>query len=157
MQWGAGQQRVRPRRISSLDDDHYTYKLSWLDRLITHLDTDADPAQAVIVAGDFNIAPDDRDVPDPSKLIGATHVSQPERDRLAALEAWGLVDVFRQQHDGNGLYYVDATAPRGLPPGPRRMRIDLTMCSASVSPRHRVEWCVVRQTLARASSRAITP
>ena len=73
----------------SLDDDHYQYKLWWLDRLLEHLDADTRPDQAVIVGGDFNIAPDDRDVHDPAKFVGATHVSDAERDRLAALEAWG--------------------------------------------------------------------
>ncbi len=70
----------------TLDDPHYTYKLVWLDRLVAHLDADTEPSAAVLVGGDFNIAPDDRDVYDPAKFVGATHVSQPERDRLAALE-----------------------------------------------------------------------
>jgi exodeoxyribonuclease-3 len=124
----------------SLDDAHYTYKLSWLDRLVAHLDADTDPSSDVIVGGDYNIAPDDRDVHDPAKLVGATHVSQAERDRLAALEAWGLVDVFREHHDGNRLYswwdYRAGDFHQG-----RGMRIDLLMCSASVVERS--QWCVV--------------
>ena len=43
----------------SLDDDHYTYKLSWLDRLVEHLDRDTSPDTDVIVTGDFNIAPEE--------------------------------------------------------------------------------------------------
>ena len=124
----------------SLDDDHYTYKLSWLDRLVAHLDADTDPSQAVVVGGDYNIAPDDRDVHDPAKLVGATHVSQPERDRLAALERWGLIDVFREQHADDHVYswwdYRAGDFHQG-----RGMRIDLLMCSAPVAAR--VEWCVV--------------
>ena len=124
----------------SLDDDHYTYKLSWLDRLVAHLDADTDPSREVIVGGDYNIAPDDRDVHNPAKLVGATHVSQPERDRLAALETWGLVDVFRQQHVDDRVYswwdYRAGDFHQG-----RGMRIDLLMCSASVA--QRAEWCVV--------------
>jgi len=80
----------------ALDDDHYTYKLSWLDRLVGHLNSDTSPDDDVVVTGDFNIAPDDRDVHDPASMVGSTHVSGPERDRLAALERWGLVDLFRQ-------------------------------------------------------------
>ncbi len=121
----------------SLDDDHYTYKLSWLDRLVAHLDADTDPSHDVIVGGDYNIAPDDRDVHNPAKLVGATHVSQPERDRLAALEAWGLVDVFRQQHADDRVYswwdYRAGDFHQG-----RGMRIDLLMCSASVARARRV-------------------
>jgi len=124
----------------SLEDDHYQYKLSWLDRLVTHLDADSDPAQAVIVGGDYNIAPHDRDVHDPAKMVGATHVSQPERDRFAALEAWGLTDVFRYQYDDDRVYswwdYRGGDFHQG-----RGMRIDMLMCSQPVIDR--VEWSVI--------------
>src|SRR5687768_3897242 len=63
----------------ALQDDHYTYKLSWLDRLKMHLERDMAPSSGVVVAGDFNIAPTDVDVYDPSKFVGGTHVSEPER------------------------------------------------------------------------------
>jgi len=124
----------------SLDDPHYAYKLSWLDRLVAHLDADTDPGQAIVVGGDFNIAPDDRDVHDPAKFVGATHVSQPERDRLAALEHWGLVDVFREHHAEDRVFswwdYRAGDFHQG-----RGLRIDLLMCSRSVADR--AEWCVV--------------
>jgi exodeoxyribonuclease III len=124
----------------ALQDDHYAYKLSWLDRLLTHLGADADPAGSVVVGGDFNIAPDDRDVWDPARLVGATHVSQPERDRLAALYSWGLVDVFREQHADDRVFswwdYRAGDFHQG-----RGMRIDLVLGSAPVAAR--VEWCVV--------------
>jgi len=124
----------------SLDDDHYTYKLDWLSRLVQHLDADTSPDQDVIIGGDYNIAPDDRDVPDPAKMIGATHVSQPERDRLAEIEAWGLTDAFRRFHDGDKMYswwdYRGGDFHQG-----RGMRIDLLMCSASVM--ERAKWCAI--------------
>ena len=56
------------------------------------------------MCGDFNVAPEDRDVWDPTQFVGATHVSQPERDALAHLESWGLVDVFRRLYDEDGLF-----------------------------------------------------
>ena len=62
------------------------------------------PGDDIVVCGDFNIAPDDRDVYDPAKFEGATHTSAAERDRLDALVAWGLVDVFREHHDEAGLF-----------------------------------------------------
>ena len=115
----------------SLDDDHYTYKLWWLDRLREHLDADTSPDQAVVVGGDYNIAPDDRDVYDPKVLVGATHGSEPERQRLAELEAWGLHDVFRVQRPEDRMYswwdYRRGDFHQG-----RGMRIDLLMCSQSV-------------------------
>ncbi len=124
----------------SLDDDHYTYKLWWLGRLADHLAADTAPDQAVLVGGDFNIAPDDRDVHDPSKLVGATHVSAPERERLAELEAWGLTDIFRRHHAEDRIFswwdYRAGDFHQG-----RGMRIDLLLGSASVVERSR--WCVI--------------
>ena len=88
----------------SLDDEHYQYKLAWLDRLVADLDANAAAGDDVAVLGDFNIAPDDRDVWDPAVLEGATHGSPAERDKLAALEQWGLCEVFREFYDEAGLY-----------------------------------------------------
>ena len=88
----------------SLDDDHYRYKLSWLARLRAHLDVTADPATDVVVLGDWNIAPEDRDVYDPKTFEGATHVSDRERKALDEIKGFGLVDVFRQRYDDGGLF-----------------------------------------------------
>ena len=124
----------------SLDDDHYQYKLRWLDRLRGHVDALATPDDQVVVGGDYNIAPADRDLHDPSKFTAATHASQPERDRLAALEEWGLVDVFREHHDGDRMYswwdYRGGDFHQG-----RGMRIDLLMCTRPVVERS--TWCMV--------------
>ncbi len=88
----------------SLEDDHYQYKLSWLARLRAHLDAVADPATDVVVLGDWNIAPADRDVYDPKAFEGATHVSDRERKALDEIMGFGLVDVFRQRYEDGGLY-----------------------------------------------------
>jgi len=118
----------------SLEDDHYRYKLSWLARLRTHLEALGAPTDDVVVAGDFNIAPADRDVYDPSKFVGATHVSAPEREALAVIEAWGLVDIFREHHDDDRVYswwdYRAGDFHQG-----RGLRIDLVLGSRSVADR----------------------
>jgi exodeoxyribonuclease-3 len=95
----------------------------------------------VIVAGDFNIAPHDRDVFDPSKFVGATHVSAPERDRLATLLDWGLVDLFRQAHPEAGSVYSWWDYRAGDFHQGRGLRIDLILGSASVAKR--LQWSVV--------------
>lgn len=121
----------------SLDDDHYQYKLRWLDRLVGDLDGQCDPGDDVVVCGDYNIAPDDRDVWNPAKLEGQTHVSQAERDRLTALEQWGLVDVFREHHDDDGLYsWWDYRG--GAFHKKQGMRIDLLMTTRSVADEARL-------------------
>ncbi len=117
----------------ALDDDHYAYKLVWLERLRAALDAVEDPASAVVVCGDFNVAPDDRDVHDPAAFVGATHVSEAERAALARIEEWGLEDVFRRHYEAGGLYswwdYRRGDFHQG-----RGMRIDLVLSSASLSP-----------------------
>jgi exodeoxyribonuclease-3 len=118
----------------SLDDDHYAYKLDWLDRLQADLEANTSSSDDVCVVGDFNIAPDDRDVYDAASLIGATHVSAPERDKLSTLENWGLADMFRQHHDAPELYswwdYRDGNFHKR-----KGMRIDLILGSPSVQAR----------------------
>ena len=88
----------------SLDSEHYPAKLDWLGRLREHLQATTDPGRPVAVCGDFNVAPEDRDVWDPRRFEGMTHVSPPEREALAQLESWGLVDVFRRLYDDEGLF-----------------------------------------------------
>ena len=85
----------------ALDDDHYLYKLRWLASLATLLAVRDAPT---IVGGDFNVAPADLDCYDPAAFVGATHVSAPERDALAALEATGLVDITRRLHPEEVIY-----------------------------------------------------
>lgn len=124
----------------SLDDPHYVYKLAWMRRLAEHLRVNESASADVIVTGDFNIAPDDRDVYDPAKFVGATHVSEAERDALRALETWGLVDLFRRLHDQGGLYswwdYRSGDFHQG-----RGLRIDLVLGTESVA--HRTRWSIV--------------
>ena len=118
----------------SLDNDHYTYKLAWMARLREALERHEDPAAPVAVCGDYNIAPEDRDVWSMAAFAGATHVSEPEREALRALEAWGLVDVFRRFHDEDKVFswwdYRGGDFHQG-----RGMRIDLIMGTPSVVER----------------------
>jgi exodeoxyribonuclease-3 len=88
----------------SLDSEHYPAKLAWLARVRSVLDESSSPDRPVAVCGDFNVAPEDRDVWDPTQFVGATHVSGPEREALADLQKWGLVDVFRRLYDDDGLF-----------------------------------------------------
>jgi len=118
----------------SLDHEHYQYKLRWLDRLHADLDGQCTPVDDVVVCGDFNIAPDDRDVHDPAKYVDQTHTSAAEREKLAKFHEWGLVDVFREHHDDAGLFswwdYRGGNFHKKI-----GMRIDLLLASRSVADR----------------------
>ncbi|HUQ64046.1 MAG TPA: exodeoxyribonuclease III [Acidimicrobiales bacterium] len=113
---------------------HYDAKLEWLDRLRRHVESADDPTADLIVCGDFNVAPDDRDAWDPTKLHGGTHVSPPEREAVAALERWGLVDVFRRFYDESGIYswwdYRAGDFHQG-----RGLRIDLLLATKALADR----------------------
>ncbi len=124
----------------SLDHEHYVYKLDWLGRLGSHVTSGSAADGAVVVAGDFNIAPDDRDVYDPAKFVGATHVSEPERARLRELADHGLIDVFRRHYDGGGVYSWWDYRAGDFHEG-RGMRIDLILATEPVA--ERVEWCAI--------------
>lgn len=117
-----------------LDHDHYRYKLSWLRRLRQHLDADSSPDDDVVVTGDFNIAPDDRDVWDPAQFVGATHVSEPEREALREVCGFGLEDTFRLfTQDGGVFSWWDYRG--GSFHKKQGMRIDLVLASRSVAAR----------------------
>jgi exodeoxyribonuclease-3 len=82
----------------SLDDPHYVYKLDWLARLKADAANwlAANPGVPLALMGDFNVAPFDSDMGDPSVVPGlSTHISQPERDAIAAFGEIGLTDVVR--------------------------------------------------------------
>ncbi len=117
-----------------VNHEHYHYKLSWLDRLVAHLDATATPSEQVIVAGDWNIAPDDRDVWDRAQFEGLTHVTDLERQALARVRDWGLVDTFRARYDDAGLFsYYDYQAGRFHKR--EGIRIDYLLSSASLAER----------------------
>ena len=88
----------------SVESPFYAAKLAWFDRLARWLDEAAAPADALVIGGDFNVAPDDADVWDPRACHGGTHVSPPEREAFARLCRWGLVDAYRLHHKEPGRY-----------------------------------------------------
>ena len=105
------------------DSDHYRYKLAWLASL---RDAVAAGPEATIVCGDMNIAPSDDDVFDPAAYVGQTHVTPPEREALAELEALGLRDVVRERWPDERVFtYWDYRA--GMFHQDLGMRIDLVL------------------------------
>ena len=108
--------------------DVFAAKLDWLARLRKHLDDSLDPEDPVVVLGDMNITPDDRDVYDPEGLRGKIHCTEEERAALARLKGFGLADAFRLVNEEAGHYswwdYRGGMYPRGL-----GLRIDLILIS----------------------------
>ncbi len=109
--------------------DKYAYKLRWLEAVHRWLQEELQRHPKLIVLGDFNIAPDERDVFDPKKW-GDDHIltSTAEREALRRLCALGLHDGFRLHNDEGGIYSWWDYRMGGL----RRnlgLRIDLTLVS----------------------------
>lgn len=120
--------------------EFYERKLVWFDRLAEWVDSRFAPSDPLVVAGDFNVAPEDRDVWSPEAFAGATHVTEPERAAVRRLEEWGLVDTFRRVHDEERLFsywdYRGGDFHQG-----RGMRIDLVLATRPVADR--VTWALV--------------
>jgi exodeoxyribonuclease-3 len=116
--------------------DHYHYKLAWLAALRKAV---RNSSGATMVCGDFNIAPTDADVFDPDAYIGQTHVTPPEREALARLEAVGFYDVLRKRWPTDRMFtYWDYRA--GMFPKDLGMRIDLVLATAPVADRVCAAW-----------------
>jgi exodeoxyribonuclease-3 len=116
--------------------DHYEYKLAWLASLTAMVGARPGPT---VVLGDMNIAPTDADVFDPVAYAGQTHVTPPEREALAALQAVGLRDVVRERWPDQRVFsYWDYRA--GMFHQDLGMRIDLVLATDDVADRVKAAW-----------------
>ena len=120
----------------SVDSDKYRYKLGWLQALRDWMQAEAARHPHVVMLGDFNIAPEDRDVHDPARWAGGVLVSEPERAALRALLALGFSDVFRRFEAATGFYSWWDYRQGGF----RRdhgLRIDLILAASALAGRCR--------------------
>ncbi len=81
-----------------LEHPDFQRKLAWLDDLTRLLNEAHDPADALVLCGDFNICPAPIDSWNETALEGSIFHTHAERERVARLVEWGLVDIFRELH-----------------------------------------------------------
>ena len=116
------------------DNPEFPRKLAFLDAVAQRVS--AVRGAPLIVAGDMNIAPADRDVYDPAAFAGSTHVTPQERGRLQRILDDGLVDAYRALHPDEIQHtwwdYRAGNFHKGL-----GLRIDLVLVSAELAPRLR--------------------
>ena len=118
----------------SVGSDKFLYKLGWLRAVRHWLRQELASHLQVLVLGDFNIAPEDRDVHDPAAWVGSVHVSAEEREALQALLSLGLIDVFRKFEQPPRSYsWWDYRA--GAFQRNNGLRIDLLLASAPLAER----------------------
>ena len=112
----------------AVGSDKYAYKLEWFAALRAQLAREFERHAALLVMGDFNVAPEDRDVHDPAAWKGSVLVSPQERAALASITGLGLSDSFRlfEQPEGSFSWwdYRAAAFRRN-----RGLRIDLQLVS----------------------------
>jgi exodeoxyribonuclease-3 len=80
----------------------FSYRLRWLERLREYLDRHHLPEPPLVLCGDFDVAPEDRDVHDPAAWCNQVLCHPEERARLSQVSAWGLTDAFRQHQPEAG-------------------------------------------------------
>lgn len=118
----------------SPESEKFVYKLEWLARLRDYLTAALKESESLLLLGDFNIAPDDRDVHDPDLWRGRIHFHPSEHRALARLQALGLHDLFRKHHEEGGFYswwdYRALAFPRN-----HGLRIDLMLGTPTVLDR----------------------
>ncbi len=120
----------------AVDSDKYRYKLAWCAAATSFLRRELAIHPALAVAGDFNIAPEDRDVHDPAAWAGQVLCSEPERAVFRDWLALGLADSFRLFEQPPATFswwdYRQLAFPKN-----RGLRIDHVLLSAPVAGRCR--------------------
>jgi exodeoxyribonuclease-3 len=84
--------------------EKWLYKLAWIGRFKDHLATAHNPAEPLLVCGDFNVAPDDRDVARPDEWRNTVLCHTDARLALQQVAGWGLIDTMRIHESGPGPY-----------------------------------------------------
>jgi exodeoxyribonuclease III len=117
----------------SVGSEKYAHKLHWLSHVREFLRTELARHPRLAVMGDFNIAPDDRDVHDPDAWREQVLCSTPERELLRSIVELGFTDSFRMFSEEGGHYswwdYRQGAFRRNL-----GLRIDLILVSAALVP-----------------------
>lgn len=117
---------------SEPDSEKYQYKMHWLEKVTAFIEEQMQQYEYVVVLGDFNIAPDERDVYDPNYWRGKILCTDKERAKLEKILDLGFDDSFRLLHDGAGHYswwdYRMAGFQRNL-----GLRIDLILTNEPMS------------------------
>ncbi len=88
----------------AVGSDKFQFKLDWMRRLRSFFDNQVQRDSPVILCGDFNVAPEDRDVHNPQLWQERIMCSQAERLALDEIKRWGFTDSFRLHHEEGGQF-----------------------------------------------------
>ncbi len=120
----------------TVEHDDYPRKLDWFRALLTYLQESHDPAQSLILCGDFNVCPQPIDSWNEEKLNGRIFHTDAERSLVSELLGWGLVDVYRAQNpDTQAFSWWDYRG--GAFHRRQGLRIDFLLTTEDLAPRVR--------------------
>ncbi|MGI9166330.1 MAG: exodeoxyribonuclease III [Pyrinomonadaceae bacterium] len=123
----------------TVGSDKYYFKLEWMKRLRLFFETHYQKSQPVLLCGDFNVAPEDRDVHNPQLWQERIMCSEAERSALQEIKEWGFEDCFRLQHaEGGKFSWWDYRA--GAFRRNHGLRIDHFWSSESLTARNKNTW-----------------
>ncbi len=136
----------------SPDSDKFQYKLSWFGRLGEYFHNHFRTDEPLLWAGDFNVAPESKDVYDPERLLGRVGFHPQEHQALASVKDWGFVDVFRKHEDRKNMYTfwdyrIPNAAKRGL-----GWRIDHLWATSALAEKSTGAWIDVAPRLSERPS-----
>lgn len=124
---------------STVGSEKWAYKLEWFERFFRHLESNYDPDAPIVLLGDFNIAPDDADVANPSAWRSSVLCHRDARGFFRRLVDWGFIDTFRKHNPDGGVYswwdYRQLAFPKG-----DGLRIDLVLSTAAVDETSLQAW-----------------
>jgi len=119
--------------------EKYAFKLDWMRRLREYFDAHYDNSTPVLLCGDFNVAPDERDVYDVRLWQGRILFSEKEREALQHVKDWGFTDAFRLHTETGGQFswwdYRAGAFRRNL-----GLRIDHIWLSSPLAARNKNTW-----------------
>ncbi len=123
----------------SVGSDKFFFKLEWMKRLRSFFDAHYRAGEFVLLCGDFNVAPEERDVHDPDLWRGRILFSKQERASLEEIKEWGFIDAFRLHTEEGGQFswwdYRQGAFRRNA-----GLRIDHIWVSAALAARSVKTW-----------------
>lgn len=118
----------------AVGSDKYSYKLEWLARARSFMQLHHKQSEKIVLVGDFNVAPDDRDVYDPVAWYEQILCSTAEREALKNLVSFGFIDTLRMHHDEGKMFswwdYRELAFPKN-----KGLRIDLIYATPPMAMR----------------------
>ena len=123
----------------AVSSEKFVFKLDWMRRLREFIAANYDKTTPVLLCGDFNVAPEERDVHDARLWTGRIMFSEPERAALQEIKSWGFTDAFRQHVEEGGKFtwwdYRAGAFRRNL-----GLRIDHIWITDALVPRSVKSW-----------------